>query len=268
MKRTELYRFAMGSDVWTYTSSDSALVHGGETYEPATIGRGGIETKNEISRANIEVKMDIETPLAVVLMRTYNELVLSLTIFVKEGDDISTHWKGRFSSLKPEGFEVKLVMESIFTSLRRPGLRARYQKTCRHAVYARGCNLNKDDFAVPSEITALSGLIATIPNAALEANGWYLGGMIGCEDGSLRMIMNHSGNQITFSRPIAFLETAINNSGYGMNYGNFYGGVSVNIYPGCDRTIPTCEIKFNNLDNNGSFPWIPSKNPFGGSSIA
>jgi len=41
----------------------------------------------------------------------------------------------------------------------------------------------------------------------------------------------------------------------------------VKIYPGCDRVRATCESKFDNLDNFGGFPWIPTKNPFGGSSI-
>jgi len=124
------------------------------------------------------------------------------------------------------------------------------------------------DFSTIGRVTALVGNVATIPEAALQPGGWYLGGVLQCEDGSMRMITGHVGAQITITRAIAYLTTAFGSSGYGRNYGNLYGGVAVQIHPGCDRTMSTCDSKFDNLDNNGSFAWIPSKNPFGGSSIA
>jgi hypothetical protein len=31
---------------------------------------------------------------------------------------------------------------------------------------------------------------------------------------------------------------------------------------GCDHSTSTCASRFNNLDNYGGFPFIPSKNPF------
>jgi hypothetical protein len=40
-------------------------------------------------------------------------------------------------------------------------------------------------------------------------------------------------------------------------------GDAVAIYPGCDRTPNTCQSKFNNLANDGSFSFMPGQTPFG-----
>ena len=44
-------------------------------------------------------------------------------------------------------------------------------------------------------------------------------------------------------------------------------GDTIYLYPGCDRTLATCTAKFGNSANFGGFPFIPTKNPFGGSPI-
>jgi uncharacterized phage protein (TIGR02218 family) len=267
VKPVEFFRFVMGSEVWTYTSADHPITYNDELYAPVPIGRGGIEAKNELSKANLDIKVDIYNPLARVLLRSVNEQVLTLTMFVQTDLGTGTAWKGRLSSLKPSGTQLTLAFESVFTSLRRPGLRARYQKTCRHALYGRGCTLDMDSFAVSALATAADGAIITVPDAALQADGWWVGGMLRAPDGVLRWIIAHAGSLITLSRPLESLQTALDNSGYGEGYGTYYGGVSVDLFPGCDHNRETCRVKFNNLDNYGGFPWIPSKNPMGGSSI-
>jgi uncharacterized phage protein (TIGR02218 family) len=151
--------------------------------------------------------------------------------------------------------------------MRRSGARARFQRNCRHALYGKGCGVNKEDYALAGRVDSVSGLTLVVPEAAGEASGWFTGGVVEFPDGSFRMITAHSGSSVTLSRASRFVVDSIPASGYGQNYGEYYGGVSVTLYPGCDRTMATCKNKFNNLDNNGGFRWIPSKNPMGGSSI-
>lgn len=266
-KPKELYRFVEGSTVWTVTSADTAEVHNSETYLPITIGRNEAESKNDISRANIEVSVDLDNAMGLRWLKSIIEEVVTLTIFSKDGADVSVVWKGRLASVKPDMSAITLVFESIFTSLRRPGLRAKYQRSCPHVLYGRGCNLDKDDFAVSSAITAVSGATVTATAAALQPDGWYNGGMIQGPDGALRFVLAHVGSTLTLIRSLDSVTEGFANSGYGNGYGLFYGGLAVNIYPGCDRTKETCDSKFNNLLNMGGFPFIPLKNPFGGSSI-
>lgn len=262
-----LYEFVQGEQTWRYTSAAAVFAWGGHDWTPSALSHSEVSQSNEMAKDGISLKFPRTDAFASQFLGYAPDLVTSVTLRRGHADDgeFVVYWRGRVAGSKSSGATISVDCESIFTSLRRSGLRARFQKTCRHALYGRGCNLDPEDFAVAALITAVSATTITVPDAALQPNGWYLGGMARAEDGSLRLISGHVGSQLTLSRPILFLSDTP--TGYGNNYGNFYGGMLVLIYPGCDRLRSTCDAKFNNLDNNGSFPWIPSKNPFGGSSI-
>lgn len=267
MNKSELYRLTEGDQVWTLTSADAPIQHVGEWYEPATIGRNEAESKNEMSRSNLEVTLNIEHFLARRFLASAGEQAVGLTVFSK--DDLVTNvvWKGRLSSVKPDKGRVKLVFESVFTSLRRPGLRARYQRACRHNLYGPGCGLNKENFATTGMVTQLTTTGVVMPAAALKPNGYYTGGMIEGPDGAARFILEHNGSSLTLSRSMDSLIDGFNKSGYGRGYGMGYGGLVATIYPGCPRTREVCDERFSNLPNFGGFPAIPLRNPFDGSSI-
>ena len=87
-------------------------------------------------------------------------------------------------------------------------------------------------------------------------------------DGGLRFVLRHEGASLLLSRPVSLtVAQDIADSGYGMNYGNLYGGVPVTLYPGCDHSRVTCISKFDNRPNYGGFDEIPTRNPMDGSSI-
>lgn len=269
MKPKELYRFTEGSQVWTVTSADADESYNNEVYSSITIGRDESEQKNELSKANINVTVSLDNEMGRRWMKSILDNVVGLTIFSKDIDTGTTVviWKGRLSSVKPDAASIKLVFESIFTSLRRPGLRGKYQRSCPHVLYGRGCNLNKDDFVTNSPILAVSGVVVTASSAALQPDGYYNAGMIQGPDGALRFIVSHVGQQLTLIRALDSVGEGLVNSGYGNGYGLSYGQFTTNIYPGCDRTKEVCKNKFNNIANNGGFPFIPINNPMGGNSI-
>ncbi len=254
---------------WTYTSADTEETHNGELYLPLAIGRDESEQKNELSKANLTVTVSLDNEMGRRWLRTSLDAAVSFTLFSK---DVSTGsvvvaWKGRLASVKPDEKSIKLMFESVFTSLRRPGLRQRYQRTCPHALYGPGCNVAKEDFAVSGQVTNVAGTSVTFPAAASFPNGWFTAGMIEAPDGTMRFITNHSGSTLTLIRQLDSLSEAFAKQGYGQGYGYGYGGLVARIFPGCDRTTQTCKDKFNNLNNNGAFPFIPLKNPMSGSSI-
>lgn len=267
--KKELYRFVEGDNVWTVTSSDEGQVYNSETYTPSTIGRNEVESKNELSRANIEVSVSIDDEIGRRWMREVIDNVVSLTIFAYEDGDVIVVWKGRLVTVKPDVNEITLIFESIFTSLRRAGLRKKYQRSCPYVLYGRGCSLNKADWAISGKAVSIStnGVVITVPEAAAFADGYFAAGMIEAPDGTLRFITNHTGSALTLIRPLNPLNEAFVSSGYGVNYGGHYGGVAINIYPGCNRTKEICKNRFDNLNNYGGFAFIPLKNPFSGSSI-
>lgn len=257
MRQVDLFRFTQGGDVFTYTSANQAQTHNSETYEPIAIGRTKIDVKNELSKANIDVSIALSNAAAMGWLRADSESPVGLTIFSKNESDTEVIWKGRMAAVKPGVAEVVFSFESIFTSMRRPGLRARFQRPCRHVLYRRGCWLDKADFAVAGTVSAIAGNVVTVAEAAAAADGDFFVGMLEAPDGTLRFIVAHSGSSLTLQRPIASLNAA------------FAGGpVAVTLYPGCDRTPARCNGRFSNGLNHGGFRFIPIKNPFGGSSIA
>ena len=264
-----LYKFVQGTQQWCYTNAPFQVSFAGDTYSPSAVGHSEVKQSNELSKDSITLTFPLDDEFAGQFLGYAPDLVTSVTLLrghVGDGEFIA-YWKGRVASSKASGAQVRLECESIFTSLRRPGLRARYQRTCRHALYARGCTLDPEAFAVPGRLTAMSSVSIVVPEAASYANGYFTGGMVRAPDGSLRLVSNHVGASLTLSRPASTLARDFAASGYGYNYGNFYGGLAVTLYPGCDRMRATCRDKFNNLPNYGGFPFIPVKTPFGGSSI-
>lgn len=258
MKITELFKIVEGETTFFRTSGDADIDYLGDTYIAEAIGRSEVESKNELSRANLELSMNIDNPIAQRYMNTVVDSVVSLTVFTQTDTTMVVSWKGRLASVKPDTSTVKLIFESIFTSLRRPGLRRRYQRNCSHVLYGRGCKLDKEDFAIDGTASAVAGATVTVAAAASASDGWFTGGMLKAPDGTLRFIISHVGNQIGLIRPIDSLTQAIIDD----------GPQAVRLYRGCDRTRGTCDTFFDNLLNNGSFPFIPTRNPFNGSSFA
>lgn len=258
MSEIDLYRIVIGPDVWTLTSADTRQVYDGEVYSPIAMGRSGTESKNTLARANLDVRLPLDHPLSLRLLTSLFDQIVSLTLFVNDGTDVAVQWKGRLASTKPENANLTLVFESIFTSMRRPGLRARFQKSCRHALYHRGCRLNMEDFAVASTLTVMAGTVLTVPEAAAEAEGYFRGGMLKAADGVLAYVIDHVGDQVTLQRVPYSLLIQFETDG---------AGTAITLYPGCDHRRATCNTKFANGDNYGGFDWIPRKNPMGGSSI-
>lgn len=253
----ELYRIMQDADVWTWTSGDAEVVYNAETYTPEPIGRTEIEQGGDLARAALSVRVPRTNPLGLFSIQSPSDTRTSLTIFQPDdGDTWAAGWKGRLIGAQLTGAEIVLEFESVLTSARRMGLPARVTRSCNHAVYSRGCGLNRDDWHVAGTVTAINGYVLTVAAAAGEADGWYLGGMIEY-DGALRWIVGHAGNQLTLLRPFRALAEDLADN----------GPVAVKIYPGCDRTKETCHTKFDNLPNRLGFDWLPERSPFNGSVL-
>lgn len=258
----ELYSFVYSTGVvYSVTSADTPQTYLGIVYQPVTIGRDAINIDSELDKANINVTFDLDNTFASGWMASVTDALLTLTIFSIDIDTgtPSVAWKGRLMSTKPDLSSITMAFESIFTSLRNAGLRAKYQLTCRFALYGRGCNLSMSNFEVAGTLSAISGNTLTVAEAANYPDGRFTGGMVLAPDGSLRYIMQHVGNQLTLLRAnVPLFDTFAAAEG---------ATLAISLYFGCDRSTQTCLTVFNNLLNHGGFPYIPNVNPFGGTNI-
>lgn len=249
----ELFEIVEGGLTTRYTSGNAAVVKDGETFLPRTIGRGSMVSSSEMSKASLEVSLLISDPLAEKWLANVLDRNIYLTLYKTQDNGVTftVEWKGRMSGMLTSGQYLKLAFDSNFAKLKRAGLRKRFQRSCPYALYGVGCGLNPTDFRVAGVITIKVDLTLTIPEAGAFDDHYFSGGMIEDSGGRLRAITSHVGTSITISRTLNGLEDSN----------------SVYLFPGCDRSLTTCHVKFSNSRKFGGCPYIPTKNPFSGISV-
>lgn len=277
--RIELYRFVYGdgeesescpTTVYLFTSCGEPVIYNEETYIPEAMGRSQIEQKAELARASVDITVPLNNTMAQPWILDKLHHVVSVTLFEVNTygpgsgavgiDDANVIWKGRLVSTRPGTKDLKLVFESIITSLRRAGLKQRMLRRCRHSLYRSGCNLSQGAFEDEGTIIAKENSSTfQVTLGVSRGNDYFSLGMISwhCE---YRFVIAHSEGDstvITLMHPWPELARALDEN----------GDQDIKLYPGCDRTRVTCDGKFDNLNNYGGFDWIPVRNPLDGSSI-
>jgi uncharacterized phage protein (TIGR02218 family) len=268
-----LYQFVEGAQVWRFTSRIDAWASagsGGETitWEPAAVAHGDVVQTSEIERGRLELTWPLSHPFARRFLSPMGNTPVTLTIFRGHeqvlGETVA-HWKGRVVGAEVEGPRILLTCESVFSTLRRAGVRAKYQRLCRHALYGRGCGLDIAEHWQTGTVTAVAANAITVPEAAEQPDGWFRGGVLRF-GAQLGFITGHAGAVLLLSRPMPDLAAALAAPELDPETGNALP-VLVDMAPGCDLRAATCADKFSNLLNFGGFPEIPGRNPFGGGSI-
>jgi len=260
LKPIECFLFQSPSNTWKYTSADEDIILDGNTYEAVSLKRTNMQITGNIEKIEMRISLPKDNPLALRRLLNSDDEVATLTIYrFHEGfdTDFSVYWKGRIvgANMNPPSSKIDIICESIFSSLKRQGVRLRSTKTCNAVIYNRRCNVNKALFKTSGTIDDINSAMSLQINAAAgQEDGYYTAGIVDLSatyPGVQRYIVSHVGDQIVISRPV--------------------GGLSVtdpvDIYPGCNQTIAACKDKFNNLVNYRGYPYIPDKNPFSGNIL-
>jgi len=254
----ELYKAVRGTARFLYTSASYAITYNGETYQPVSIERPEIEQNREINRSNIPVTVPRDLDVADQFRLYPPADVVSMTVFrghPSDGEFVAI-WAGRILSVAWLGIRAEMTCEPIFSSLRRTGLRRKYGAMCPHVLYGVACGVNQLSHQLTGPVTVIGSGTLDITGLSGFADDYFTGGFVRFYTqtglGDTRFITAHTGGQITI--PVGFLELSV--------------GDSVDVFPGCNRTMNDCESKFNNLDNYGGNPYRPDVNPFGGGRIA
>lgn len=253
----ELFTFARDYQTWRYTSADRDVTADSQIFLARAITRSEIEASGENARNSISITAPRDLEVA-ELYRVASP-TLAVTCVVQqyhEGDgQIFTLWTGRILSVNFEGLTARISLEPALTSIRRVGLRRLYQRQCPHVLYSEACGANREAFRVDGSVDAVAGLVVSVPEADAQPDGAFAGGYIEWEIAlgiaERRFITDHTGAALTLTAPPQGLAV----------------GAAVKLYPGCDHTIATCAAKFSNTLNYGGFPYMPTKNPFGGDPI-
>ena len=257
-EKTFVYTWNRGARFYRYAAADEDLLLDFQTYLASSVSHGAIEQGSEPVRANITVTVPMDHPVA-MLYRSFppvDSIVLTIQEFhVGEEDDRRAVWSGRITGVKwrPEEGLAEINHEPSYTSLKRTGLRRMYQRHCPLVLYGKRCGANPEAFAITTAAAEVEGSTVTAA-AFIGANSTHwAGGFIvyeiesGVEERRFIRGEDVDGDTLTLSAPASGL----------------LPGMMLKAYPGCDHSLDTCIDFFDNGDNNGGFPNIPYKNPFG-----
>ncbi|TPI10278.1 hypothetical protein [Mesorhizobium sp. B4-1-1] len=233
-----------------------------KVWKPSPVMHDDIELSNNIERNSVDLTFPLDDSYARTLVVPHSEITV-VTIWRGHHSDperkLRVWWKGRVVDPSSGKLEIKVPVENAYTSMRRPGCRARYMRTCRHALYFPGCNLNVDDWKIPATVSAMSGgLLLTVAEAAAESDGFYKAGLV-IFNGLYGWVGDHAGSLLTLADgEIVGLADAVAAD----------GSASVFIAPGCDLTpgLNGCAKFANNLEYGG-FWWMSDNNPFSQSIV-
>jgi uncharacterized phage protein (TIGR02218 family) len=246
----ELYKVTSGPlPVIALTSGDQDILHAGNTYVPSTLKRSEVSQSQDINKASLTLTCTKNNPIAELFRTGPPTYTVFITIFRQHSGennaDFVVLYKGRINACRFTKLEAELACDPIFTSLKRPGLRIKYEPTCSASLYDQKCKLNKATLAVAGSVYSTDGRkVFRIAAAANHPNGYFTGGML-LLNGGLQMIGEHTGDMLVLVRH---------------TIGSV--GDAATIYPGCDHTRNICHTRFNNINNFRGFPWMADRNPF------
>lgn len=252
----EVYKFAIGTEVYRYTSAEDDVTVGADTYVAEAISRGPIAQGHD-DRNRI---LDITLPADNVFAAKYIDIVpgqrATGTIIRLQRDEVPTFntqvviYKGFVRSVRfpGNGREAVIGILSIEAATSRPIPRFTYQGLCNHVLYDGGCGVNSTNYRMTGTVTAVNGNVITVSGASGEADGYYTAGFVtptGLTD--FRMVLKHVGDDLTLLLPFPVGLT----------------GQTIDVFAGCNHMISGhCQTRFNNVIEHGGFAFVPKKNPF------
>jgi len=253
----ELYDFSISGTHYRYTSSDGDVSYGGNTYTAAPISRNAIEATSETARMALEIACDRSLGVLALFSTIPPEDIVGVTLLrLHAGDgEAVTMWIGRVLNVTWDLANAQIHCESVYTSLKRNGLRRLYQKSCPHVIYGVGCTLNRASFVANKTVTTVTGNSLVIADMSAFADGYFAGGYLEWERTTGVFDRRAIRSQIAGTVVISFQIPGLVST------------ETVQLYPGCDHTISTCTTKFSNVLNYGGMPYFPDKNPFSGTPI-
>lgn len=260
-----LFRYGTATNaVIGYTDAEQAQSFDGTTYAPIPIDGSKIEATGGFDKRPFEIYVPSSSDVA-ALFDTFIPLQpVSLTIYqghLTDDDDpieFLAIWTGKVLSGKKRGPQTTLVCEPIQTSLKRVGLRRRYQYLCPHVLYGTQCGASKAAATVTVTPASIGTNTITLPSGWAPASliDKYVQGIVEWDTGDgteVRTILSISGGTVlTISGPTTGLTTQNVRAILGCNHQTGELG------EGGD-----CTDLHDNGPNYGGCRWIPATNPNG-----
>lgn len=155
-------------------------------------------------------------------------------------------FSGRFADVDfgRSAMAVRVNSDAEALSVQLP--RNTYSPTCGRTLYAPGCDVSRAANTVTGTVGAGSNTRQIICTLGATSAWWDQGGMqftLGALTGTRRTVKSYAAGVLTLFSPLAAAPAV---------------GDTFAVYPGCDKTLATCQTKFNNGAKFRGCPFIPS----------
>jgi len=291
-----IYLFSITCDApmqmtWTYTNFAAPISSLGTVFQPFPMQHKSLRRGKTLDGETLEIeaKYDPNHPFSLWLPVPFPR---PMTIEIVETtfadvDDQTTYFYGRVIGVKDTGEKITAQCESFEYLLKYKIPGPYIGPTCPWAVYdPNTCKVLRANFECQATISAIdsaalpptvsvqfsdaaqgmpgytnaAGVWVNVPISDLQGfanwttTDWFAQGLMETGYGTdyeLRVIQ-HS----TFDSATSTLTLTLN-----AELVNAVVGQSIQLVAGCDGAPATCQTKFNNYENNGSFPGVPVVNP-------
>ena len=248
-----------------YTDADRNLVYNGNTWlctHPA-LSRTGIKCSSDLSVDTVEVSifgaaadlvLGVPFPQFAVNGGFDGATVSIDRCFMPSYGDTSAGvvnlFFGNVSEVKPSRTAVVLTVSSQLELLNLDMPRNLLSPGCIHSLFDTGCTLTQAHYAAHGIVTAATTGAISSTGLGLPA-GYFTQGTImltsGADTGATATIKQHTlANGVNTFSLMAPMNAA---PAIGDNF---------TVFPGCDKTMATCQARFNNLVNFRGWPFVPS----------
>lgn len=250
------------NDVYRYTNYDYDLVVGGHVYKSGgpIISREGISLSLGIEVDNLSVTIDVtddQTFEGVRVVQAFHNGQMDGArfklerIFMNMNTPTNTSagtiklFEGRLIEPEMDRNTISVSVASDLDDLNVQMPRNLYQPSCTNTLFDSACGLLRQNHVVSTTIE--SGSTASrILCQVNQPQGWFTQGVIefldGGNKGLKRTVRLHESGALLLTLPL-LEEPQL--------------GQRINIYPGCDKRLETCQNRFNNFSRFRGAPFIP-----------
>lgn len=251
----EIYTITMGTSTFRYTSNSHDVVVNSHTYVASGIKRSKIATSNKRNE-KITLTFSGDNAFAQSFLgiapgeRAFVNIIRLQRNEVPTYDTQALIYKGQVAagSYGRDGTEIQLTATSVEAAADRKIPRFTFMGMCNHILFDSRCKKGTSGFVAQGAASGASGNTIQVAECAAFADGFFNGGW--CKpvsESDYRLVIKHVGSTLTLLLPFS---------------GNVDGS-TVDVFAGCDHTVGgDCSSKFDNVENFGGFPFVPTKNLF------
>ena len=244
--------------VLRYAGADIPLSWGGNTFVPFRFKRGNtrVVIGVEVDSLNLDFLVGAEDMISGVPYPRFVQNGGFDGASVKLERAFLSSWSapivgvlwmfsGRMAEVRPTRTETKVVVKSSLELLNVQMPRNLYQPRCGFTLYDQGCGVSKAAFKATS-VVAAGATRTSIPCSLAHMDDWFTRGVIsftsGVNAGVTRTVKGYAPGIVGLALPLAEPPAA---------------GDTFDVWPGCDKTLETCEGKYANKSKFRGFPYVP-----------